>query len=273
MTYIVFDETSNDALIIDPVLNYDPGSSRISSESAEKVLSFCQQNDLKVHYILETHAHADHLSAAMALKEKLPLAKVAIGENIVKVQETFSKIYNLKNFEANGMQFDELLNEDKTLYAGTIKVRTLFTPGHTPACSSYLIANKLFTGDALFMPDFGTGRCDFPAGSAKELYHSVHEKLYQLPEDTIVYTGHDYQPGGRELRYQCTIKESKEKNVQLKASTTLEEFCEFRHSRDKTLKAPRLLLPSIQVNIRAGRLPKKEDNGVPYLKIPIRGDF
>jgi glyoxylase-like metal-dependent hydrolase (beta-lactamase superfamily II) len=272
LTYVVFDEKTRDAIIIDPVLDYDPAASKLSCDSVEKVLDFIQKNELRIHYILETHAHADHLTGAAELKKRLPDVKVGIGKNITKVQELFSGIYNLKGFNTNGVQFDVLLDEDKPLKAGSIEVKTLFTPGHTPACSSYLIDDMLFTGDALFMPDFGTGRCDFPAGSAKDLYHSVHEKLYKLPDETRVFTGHDYQPGGRELRYEATIGESKKDNIQLKESTKEEEFVNFRTERDKTLSAPRLLLPSIQVNIDAGDLPSKEENGTRYLKIPLRGD-
>jgi glyoxylase-like metal-dependent hydrolase (beta-lactamase superfamily II) len=210
------------------------------------------------------------LTGAAELKKRLPNAKVGIGKNITKVQDLFSGFFNLKDFNTSGIQFDVLLNEEETFMAGTIEVRTIFTPGHTPACSSYVIDDMVFTGDALFMPDFGTGRCDFPAGSAEDLYHSVHEKLYKLPDETRVFTGHDYQPNGRELRYESTIGENKKSNIQLQESTTKAKFVEFRTKRDAKLAAPRLLLPSIQVNIDAGRLPKEEDNGTSYLKIPVR---
>jgi len=270
LTYVVYDENSKDAIIIDPVLDYDPAASKISDESIRKVQDFVNSKSLNVHYILETHAHADHLTGAAELKKRIPSTKIGIGKNITKVQDLFSGVFNLKEFNTNGIQFDVLLNEDETLNAGTIEVKTIFTPGHTPACSSYLIDDMVFTGDALFMPDYGTGRCDFPAGSARDLYHSVHEKLYKLPDTTRVLTGHDYQPNGRELRYESTIGESKESNIQLKETTTEAEFIEFRTKRDATLSAPRLLLPSIQVNIDAGHLPHEEDNGSRYLKIPVR---
>ena len=271
LTYVVFDESSKDAVIIDPVLDYDPAASTVSDDSIRKVLDFVNSKSLNVHYILETHAHADHLTGAAELKKRIPNVLVAIGKNITKVQSLFSGVFNLKDFNVNGIQFDVLLDEEKSLVAGTIEIKTIFTPGHTPACSSYLIGDMVFTGDALFMPDYGTGRCDFPAGSAKDLYHSIHEKLYKLPDETKVLTGHDYQPGGRELKYESTIAQSKSSNIQLKESTTEEEFIEFRTKRDATLSAPRLLLPSIQVNINAGYLPHKEDNGSRYLKIPLKG--
>lgn len=270
LTYIVYNESTKDAIVIDPVLDYDPAASKIYDESVNKVSDFITKHNLNIHYILETHAHADHLTGAAELKKRIPSAKVGIGKNITKVQDLFSGVYNLKDFNTNGIQFDLLLDEEDIVKAGTIKIKTIFTPGHTPACASYLIDDMVFTGDALFMPDFGTGRCDFPAGSAKDLYHSVHEKLYKLPDETRVLTGHDYQPGGRELKYESTIGESKKSNIQLKKETTEEEFVEFRTKRDATLAAPRLLLPSIQVNIDAGHLPEVEDNGTSYLKIPVR---
>ena len=270
LTYIVYDEETKDAIIIDPVLDYDPTASRISYDSINNILNFVDQNRLKVWYILETHAHADHLTGAVELQKKLVGAKIAIGVHIKDVQTIFAEIYNYKNFDTSGQQFDLLLNEEQLVKAGSIEIKTIFTPGHTPACSSYLIGNRLFTGDALFMPDYGTGRCDFPLGSAEQLYHSIHEKLYKLPDNTKIYTGHDYLPGGRELMYKSTIGESKKSNIQLNESTKKEDYIKFRNDRDKTLSAPRLLLPSIQINIRAGNYPDSEDNGVSYLKIPLR---
>ncbi|WP_290732721.1 MBL fold metallo-hydrolase [Halobacteriovorax sp. JY17] len=270
LTYIVYDEKTKDSVLIDSVLNYDPAASRLTYASIDQVLDFVEEMSLKVHYVLETHAHADHLTGASEIKKRIPSIKIGIGKNITKVQEVFGNIYNLKDLNTNGVQFDVLLEENKPLKAGTIEIKTIFTPGHTPACSSYLIDDMLFTGDALFMPDFGTARCDFPGGSAKELYHSVHEKLYKLPDDTRTFTAHDYQPNGRELQYKSTIGEHKSRNIQLKASTTEEEFIRFRNERDSTLTAPRLLLPSIQLNISAGELPKAEDNESHYLKIPLR---
>lgn len=270
LTYVLYNEKSKDAVVIDPVLDYDPAASQISFESINKLTNFIEKKKLNVHYILETHAHADHLTGAAELKKRFNHAKVAIGKNITKVQKLFSNVFNLKELKTDGSQFDLLLEENSVIDAGTIKIKTIFTPGHTPACSSYLIDDMLFTGDALFMPDYGTGRCDFPSGSASELYHSVHEKLYKLPDATKVFTGHDYQPNGRTLEFESTIGENKKNNIHLRSDTSKEDFVERRQKRDATLKAPKLLLPSIQVNIDAGHLPAAEDNGVSFLKIPVK---
>lgn len=271
LTYVAFDDVSKDAIVVDPVWDYDPGSSKLSTESADSVLAFVKENNLKVHYILETHAHADHISGSQVLKQKLPGSKIGIGARITDVQKVFKEVFNLNpNFATDGSQFDLLLNETELLTAGSLVIKTIFTPGHTPACSSYLIGDALFTGDSLFMPDYGTGRCDFPAGSANDLYTSVHEKLYKLPDTTKVFVGHDYMPNGRGVEFESTIGESKMKNIQLKIETPREEFVNFRKNRDKTLAAPRLLLPSVQINIDAGSLPVADDNGTRYLKIPVR---
>ena len=269
LTYVVWDEHTKDAVIIDPVLDYDPNSSTVTKHSINQVIEFIKEQNLNALYSIETHAHADHLSGAHEIKSLLPQIKIGIGQNITAVQSTFKSIYNLKDFNTNGVQFDVLLNEDEPLIAGSLTIKTIFTPGHTPACSTYLIEDSAFTGDALFMPDFGTGRCDFPAGSAKDLYHSVHNKLYNLPDSTRTFTGHDYQPGGRPLEFESTIGEHKKNNIHLKETTTEQEYIEFRTTRDATLNTPKLVLPSIQTNIRAGELPKPEDNGTRYLKIPI----
>lgn len=271
LSYIVYDDTTRDAVIIDPVWDYDPASSKMTTSSVESLLGFVKEHQLKVHYILETHAHADHISGSQVLKQYLPEAKVAIGARIVEVQGVFKNFFNLgEDFKADGSQFDVLLEEGKSLAAGSMKVDTLYTPGHTPACVSFIIGENVFTGDALFMPDSGTGRCDFPSGSAKELYQSVHSKLYKLPDYFKVYVGHDYMPNGRPMAFESTIGEEKRKNIQLTAETSMEQFVSFREARDKTLAAPRLLLPSVQVNIAAGCLPKPETNGTRYLKIPVR---
>lgn len=271
LTYVVHDADTKDAVIIDPVWDYDPAASKMSTHSADAVLDYVKRNSLKVHYILETHAHADHVSGSQILKKHIPGAKVGIGAKITDVQKVFKNVFNLdQDFPTDGSQFDLLLEEEKTLKAGSLTIETIYTPGHTPACASYVIADNVFTGDALFMPDYGTGRCDFPAGSADALYTSVHEKLYKLPDHYKVFVGHDYLPNGRELRFESTIGEEKEHNVQLRAATNREQFVEFRNSRDQKLAAPRLLLPSVQVNIAAGNLPKAEDNGTRYLKVPLK---
>lgn len=271
LTYVVFDSHTKDAVIIDPVWDYDPASSKMNSKSAEQILHFVESEKLKIHYLLETHAHADHVSGSQYLKNKLPESKIGIGAKITEVQKVFKNFFNLDaNFRTDGSQFDILLEEGRTLKAGSLNIETMYTPGHTPACVSYIIGDAVFTGDALFMPDYGTGRCDFPAGSADQLYTSVHEKLYKLPDHYRVFVGHDYMPNGRSMAYESTIGEEKNKNIQLNQETTRNQFVEFRNKRDKTLAAPRLLLPSVQVNIDAGHLPVPETNGSSYLKIPIR---
>jgi glyoxylase-like metal-dependent hydrolase (beta-lactamase superfamily II) len=272
LTYVVFDEASLDAVIIDPVLDFDPPSGKVDDTSAKKVLSYVKEQGLKVVYILETHAHADHLSSSQLLKKYFPDAKVAISGRIKLVQESFKSILNLPHLSVDGSQFDFLFEDEIPFQAGSITILPMATPGHTPACSSFVIANNVFTGDALFMPDYGTGRCDFPQGSARNLFHSI-SRLYQLPDETIVYVGHDYPVNARELRFQTTIGESKTSNIQLKASTSEADYIAYREGRDKTLKAPRLLFPSLQVNIAAGRLPEAEANGKSYLKIPLTLTF
>lgn len=271
LTYVVYDETTKDAVILDPVWDYDPASSKMTTTSANEVLQFVKAKNLNVHYILETHAHADHVSGAQVLKQHLPTAKVGIGAKITEVQKVFKNVFNLdEGFKPDGSQFDLLLEEGIVLHAGSLKIDTIYTPGHTPACASYVIGESVFSGDVLFMPDYGTGRCDFPAGSADDLYTSVHEKLYKLPDHYKIYVGHDYMPGGRQLAFQTTIAEEKKNNIQINAETERQQFVEFRTNKDKTLSAPRLLLPSVQVNIDAGRLPKPDSNGYRYLKIPIK---
>lgn len=269
LTYCVFDTESKDAILIDPVLDYDQASSEYSFTSINKVKAFIEENDLDLLAIIETHAHADHLSGAAELKKIFSHAKVGIGHKITKVQAEFKEVFNLKNLKTDASQFEILFNEDEIISFGTIHIKTYSTPGHTPACSSYLIGDMLFVGDALFMPDYGTGRCDFPGGSARDLYHSIHNKLYKLPDETRVFTGHDYSPGGRDMAFESTIGEQKKNNIQLKYNTSEEDYILFREKRDSTLTAPKLLLPSIQLNINGGVLPSKAENGMAYLKIPI----
>ncbi len=271
LTYVVHDASTRDAVIIDPVWDYDPAASHMSEHSVEKVLTYVKDMGLRVHLILETHAHADHVSGSQLLKEGLPSSKVGIGANITSVQKVFKDIFHLDpDFPIDGRQFDFLLHDGESVQAGSLTIKTIFTPGHTPACASYVIGESVFVGDAIFMPDYGTGRCDFPAGSAEDLYDSVHGKLYKLPDHYRLYVGHDYMPNGRPLAFQATVSEQKQNNIQLKETTTREEFIAFRKKRDAGLSAPRLLLPSVQINIDAGHLPAPESNGVSYLKIPVR---
>lgn len=269
LTYIVSDPESKDAIIIDPVLDFDPPSGKIEDKSVSAVIDFIKSSGLKVKAILETHAHADHLSSSQILKQHFPDAILGIGEKIKIVQETFKAHFNIDYVKTDGSQFDKLFKDFDEVQFGTLKLKAIPTPGHTPACMSYYFDGHVFTGDALFMPDYGTGRCDFPRGSAKDLYHSVIKNLYSLPDETKFYTGHDYSPNGREMRYQSTIGESKKSNIQIKPETPEAEFVSAREARDKTLNAPRLLLPSIQINIDAGHLPPKENNGKAYLKLPL----
>ncbi len=270
LTYIVYDKETRDAVIIDPVWDYDAASGTLSNNSLMSLVDSIKSKNLIPHFVLETHAHADHISSSQILKKFFPAVRVAIGERITEVQKVFKTVFNLTDLQTNGQDFDLLLKDEQVLQAGSLKIKTLFTPGHTPACASYLIEDNLFTGDALFMPDSGTGRCDFPSGSAEDLYHSIQNRIYSLPNQVRIFVGHDYQPHGRDLRFQTTVGEEKNHNIQLKEETTKADFIQFREARDKTLSAPKLLLPSIQVNIRAGHLPEPEDNGTRYLKLPIR---
>ena len=268
LTYVVSDPETKDAVVIDPVLDFDPLAWSTDESSIEQVLAYVREHDLNVHYVLDTHAHADHLSGFQRLRDELD-TKIGIGQHITKVQEVFKNIFNFDDdFATDGSQWDVLLAEGTDLQAGSLTIETLHTPGHTPACSTYKIGDALFTGDTLFMPDFGTGRCDFPGGSAEDLYDSIR-KLYALPDETRVFVGHDYQPGGRELAYETTIGEQKASNKQLTAETSKEDFVKFRTARDATLRPPKLIFQSLQVNARAGALPEPDENGRRYMRMPM----
>lgn len=267
MTYVVWDASTRDAIVIDPVLDFDPASGKVWTESLDALLSFLDGEKLAVRAIFETHAHADHLSGAQAIKQRYG-APVVIGRDITTVQQVFAPVFDME-IATDGSQFDALLSDGDRYAAGSLTVKALHTPGHTPACMSFVIGDAVFTGDALFMPDYGVGRCDFPAGDAGALYDSVHGTLYALPPETRVFVGHDYQPGGRDVAWESTIGAERAQNVQLRAETTREDFVAFRTARDKTLSAPRLLYPSVQVNIDAGRLPTPRANGRSYLVTPL----
>jgi glyoxylase-like metal-dependent hydrolase (beta-lactamase superfamily II) len=273
LTYLVIDESTKDTVIIDPVLDFDPPSGKVKDTGLQDVLAFVAKHELRVRGILETHAHADHLSSSQILKQCFPEAVVGIGERIKVVQEVFKSYFNIPNLKVDGSQFDRLFQDFETVKFGSLVMKALPTPGHTPACMTYVFGDAAFTGDALFMPDYGTGRCDFPKGSAKDLFQSVTKVLYSLPDETRVFVGHDYSPNGREMRFHTTIGESKKSNIQLTTNTSENEYVEFRNARDKTLQAPRLLFPSIQVNIAAGHLPEQEENGKSYMKLPIATDL
>ncbi len=269
LTYVVWDENTRDAVAIDTVLNYDPLGSQTSTESLDELSAFVRDNGLRLHWALETHAHADHLSGAQMLKRRFD-AKSAIGAQITAVQETFKGVFDLgEEFQTDGSQFDKLLEDGETLVAGSLEVKAIATPGHTPACLTYQIGDALFTGDALFMHDYGTGRCDFPKGSASDLYGSITGKLYALPDQMRVFPGHDYLPNGRELVYETTVGKSKTDNPQLRAETTKEEFVSEREKRDAKLAAPRLLFQSVQFNIAGGQLPPAGSTGIRYFKLPV----
>jgi glyoxylase-like metal-dependent hydrolase (beta-lactamase superfamily II) len=269
-SYVVTDNSTNVAAIIDPVLNYDAAAGAVSTADADKILAYIAAQKLKVAWILETHAHADHLSAAHYLHSKTG-APVAIGEGIRKVQQTFKLVFNLNDDEllAKGDYFDKLFADNERFSIGNLTAQVINTPGHTNDSVSYLIANNLFVGDSLFMPDSGTARCDFPGGDAHILYRSV-QRIYQLPDDTNIFMCHDYQPNGRELKYQTSVAEQKAQNIHIKADTPEQEFVQKREARDKTLAVPRLIYPAVQVNIRGGQLPSAEQNGVSYMKIPLK---
>lgn len=268
LTYVVYDPTSRDAVVVDPVLDFEPASGRVWHESIDAVTAFIDAEGLRVHYVLETHAHADHLTGAQALRDRYG-AKVVVAESIREVQAIFAPVFGL-DLTPDGSQFDRLVSDGEELEAGKLRFRAIATPGHTPACLSWKVGDAVFTGDALFMPDSGVGRCDFPGGSAEDLYTSVHDKLYALPPETRVFVGHDYQPGGRAPAWETTIAASRDANIHLRGDTTREDFVAFRTGRDKTLSAPRLLLPSIQVNIDAGRLPRPDEAGRRLLKLPMK---
>ncbi len=269
-TYVAAEPDGRAAAIIDPVLDFDARAGRTSTASVEAVLAFVRERDLKVHWILETHAHADHLSAGHWLRQQLPGARLAIGDGIRAVQQTFRPMFNLdEDFAVDGSQFDHLWHADEAFEVGTLRARVISVPGHTDDSSAYLIGDALFAGDSLFMPDSGTARCDFPGGSAATLYRSI-QRMYQLPDTTRVFVCHDYGAGGsREVACETTIGEQKRGNIHVRVGTTEAEFVQLREGRDATLPMPALMLPAVQVNIRAGELPPAEDNGVRYLNIPL----
>ena len=268
LTYLVWDPATRDALVIDPVLDFDPAASRTATKSVEAVGAAIMELGLTLHYVLETHLHADHISGSQWLRRRFG-AKIAIGERVREVQATFKGILGLPaDFPVDGRQFDRLLKDGEVLEAGSLRVHVIPTPGHTPACVTYRIEDTIFTGDALFVHDYGTGRCDFPNGSAAQLYDSI-KRLYELPETVRVCPAHDYQPGGRELVWHTTIGDSRRANVQLDATTRRDDFVKFRTDRDKTLAAPKLLYPSVRVNVDGGRLPAVDDGGKRWLTVPL----
>lgn len=266
ISYVVHDGTV--AAIIDPVLDYDHKAARISLDSVTRLIRYVRDRELHVAWILETHAHADHLSGAQQLRRELG-APVAIGEHITAVQRHFAPLFDMEpTFRPDGRQFDHLFRDGERFAVGTLAGRVLSTPGHTPACVTYVIADAAFVGDTLFMPDYGTARTDFPGGDARTLYRSIR-RILDLPPQTRLFMCHDYPPGGREPSWETTVDEQLRRNVMVHRGMSEEEFVRLRSTRDATLDAPALILPSLQVNIRAGHLPPPAENGIQYLKLPL----
>ena len=268
VSYVVSDPETNRAAIIDPVLDYDPNSGRTATRSVEQLIDFVAERQLQVDWILETHVHADHLSSAPRLRDAVG-GRTAIGSQVSAVQEVFKQIFNIPELATDGSQFDHLFAGGDTFKVGNIDVQVIATPGHTPACVTYVIGDSAFVGDTLFMPDFGTARTDFPGGSAGLLYASIR-KILALPAHTRLFMCHDYKAPGRDhYAWETTVAEQRAHNVHINERVSEEEFVALREGRDSQLGMPKLLLPSIQVNIRAGQLPDAEDNGIQYLKIPL----
>ncbi len=268
VSYVITDGNSGHCAIIDSVLDYDPKSGRSSTEAADKMIAFIQEQDYVVDWIFETHVHADHLTAAPYLREKLG-GTIGIGANVTTVQKVFTGVFNAgPGMAVDGTQFDHLLKDGEVVECGDLKIETLYTPGHTPACVSYVIGDAVFVGDTMFMPDFGTARCDFPGGDASALYSSIR-KILSMPDETRLFMCHDYGPGGRKYAWETSVGEQRAQNIHVNDEISEETFVEMRSARDKELDMPVLILPSVQVNMRAGHFPEPESNGVSYLKIPL----
>ncbi|MDY7564486.1 MBL fold metallo-hydrolase [Pseudomonas sp. RTC3] len=272
VSYLVLDLTTRHCALVDSVLDYDPKSGHTATMSADKLIARVAELNAKVDWILETHVHADHLTAAPYLKEKLG-GKIGIGSQIATVQEVFGALFNTgSDMARDGSQFDHLFTNDESFAIGTLQCRTLHTPGHTPACMTYVVSDgeetAAFVGDTLFMPDYGTARCDFPGGDARTLFQSIN-KVLSLPANTLLYMCHDYQPGGREVQFISTVADQRAHNVHVRNGISEEAFVAMRTKRDASMEMPTLILPSVQVNMRAGHFPEPEANGTRYLKIPL----
>lgn len=270
ISYVIFDDETAKCAVIDPALDYDPVASSVNTAFAQQIITFIETNKLSLSYILETHAHADHISSAFYLKKKLG-GDICIGKNIVGIQKTFKTIFNLaKDFNTQGVQFDTLLNDGDVLKLGNFNIKVMSTPGHTPDSVTYLVDNNAFIGDTLFMHDSGSARCDFPGGDASLLYKSI-QRIYELDDNTNLYMCHDYQPAGRELMFVATVAEQKQKNIQIQASTSEQDYVTKREARDATLANPKLIFPALQCNIQAGDLPPADNDEKHYFKTPISG--
>lgn len=273
VTYVVYGPSSRDAVVIDPCLDFDPASFAISTDALKPVVEFIENKGLEVHWVLETHVHADHITGAQILLEKYPNAKYGIGEGVRDVQIAGRQIFGLKNDEfPDGWPFHKLFADGETVEAGRLEFEVIAAPGHTPACVVYRFGDRIFTGDAMFMPRSGTGRCDFPNGSAERLFESI-QKLYRLPESTEVFVGHDYPAPEKPHSFKTTIGEQKSSNIHVKSETLVTEFARFRADRDKTLSIPKLFYPSLFMNIRGGVLPEKDALGRRYLPMPLTASF
>ncbi|OWY05004.1 MBL fold metallo-hydrolase [Thioclava sp. IC9] len=271
VSYVVKDPGSKACAVVDSVLDFDYSSGRTDTKSADEVIAYVKENGLEVEWILESHVHADHLSAAPYIQERVG-GKIGIGDRIQVVQDTFGKIFNEgTEFQRDGSQFDRLFKEGDTFSVGALEGRVLHTPGHTPACLTYVIGDAAFVGDTLFMPDFGTARCDFPGGSAETLYASI-QKILSLPDETRIFVGHDYKaPGRDEFAWETSVAEEKARNIHIGGGKSEAEFVKMRTERDATLAMPKLIIPSLQVNMRAGQMPPKDEDGKTYLKVPVNG--
>ena len=268
ISYVVHDNIEKKCAVIDSVLDFDYSSGDIDYVNADKVISYVDQNKLNVEWLIETHVHADHLSASPYIQKKLG-GKIGISEKISDIQNIFGKTFNAgTEFQRDGSQFDKLFKDNDEYKIGNINCKVINTPGHTPACTAHVIGNSIFVGDTLFMPDLGSARADFPGGDARQLYRSI-QKILSYPDETRIFVCHDYPPSSREVKWSTTVGEQKENNVHVKTSISEDEFVKIREARDKTLNMPKLIIPSIQVNMRAGNLPPPEDNGSVYIKVPI----
>lgn len=269
VSYIVQDPQSSSCAVIDSVLDFDYAAGRMTYDSADVLIRYIRENSLKLEWLIETHVHADHLSAAPYIQQQLNAGLIGIGEQIVEVQDVFGKVFNEgTEFERDGSQFDRLFHDEDAYSIGGLDVRVMHTPGHTPACMTHVVGNAAFVGDTLFMPDGGTARADFPGGDARTLYDSI-QRVLSLPDETRLFICHDYGPNGRDIRWETSVSEEKRHNIHVGVGKSVDEFVELREERDKTLSMPALIIPALQVNMRAGKLPEADDDGNRYLKVPV----
>ncbi|MFT4725563.1 MAG: glyoxylase-like metal-dependent hydrolase (beta-lactamase superfamily II) [Granulosicoccus sp.] len=269
VSYIVQDPQSSSCAVIDSVLDFDYAAGRMTYDSADELIQYIRENSLTLEWLIETHVHADHLSAAPYIQQQLNAGLVGIGEQIVEVQDVFGKVFNEgTEFERDGSQFDRLFHDEDIYRIGNLEVRVMHTPGHTPACMTHVVGNAAFVGDTLFMPDGGTARADFPGGDARTLYESI-QRVLSLPDDTRLFICHDYGPNGRDIRWETSVGEEKKHNIHVGVGKSVDEFVALREERDKTLSMPSLIIPALQVNMRAGKLPEADEDGNRYLKVPV----